>query len=62
MLTARRRARSPHNTPRQMYGEKTEEAEKLRLDLEDVKEMYKMQIVQLTGDSGTGGTGAPAQA
>lgn len=33
----------------QMYGEKTEEAEELRLDLEDVKEMYKMQIVQLTG-------------
>jgi len=32
-----------------MYGEKTEEAEELRLDLEDVKEMYKMQIVQLTG-------------
>ena len=31
-----------------MYGEKTEGAEKLRLDLEDVKEMYKMQIVQLT--------------
>merc|ERR1719327_1213113 len=24
-----------------MYGEKTEEAEELRLDLEDVKEMYK---------------------
>ena len=35
--------------PLQMYGEKTEEAEELRLDLEDVKEMYKMQIVQLTG-------------
>ena len=33
----------------QMYGEKTEEAEELRLDLQDVKEMYKMQIVQLTG-------------
>ena len=32
-----------------MYGEKTEEAEELRLDLEDVNEMYKMQIVQLTG-------------
>merc|ERR1711864_41740 len=32
-----------------MYGEKMEEAEELRLDLQDVKEMYKMQIDQLTG-------------
>ena len=32
----------------QMYGEKVEEAEELRLDLQDVKEMYKMQIDQLT--------------
>ena len=31
-----------------MYGEKVEEAEELRLDLQDVKEMYKMQIDQLT--------------
>ena len=31
-----------------MYGEKTEEAEELRLDLQDVKEMYKEQIEQLT--------------
>ena len=31
----------------QMYGEKTEEAEELRLDLLDVKEMYKMQIEDL---------------
>ena len=31
-----------------MYGEKVEECEELRLDLEDVKEMYKMQIDQLT--------------
>ena len=30
-----------------MYGEKTEEAEELRLDLLDVKEMYKMQIEDL---------------
>ena len=30
-----------------MYGEKTEEAQELRLDLEDVKEAYKMQIDQL---------------
>ncbi|KYM96746.1 TATA element modulatory factor [Cyphomyrmex costatus] len=31
----------------QMYGEKVEENQELRLDLEDVKEMYKMQIDQL---------------
>lgn len=31
----------------QMYGEKMEENEELRLDLQDVKEMYKMQIDQL---------------
>jgi len=31
-----------------MYGEKVEEAEELKLDLQDVKEMYKMQIDQLT--------------
>ena len=27
-----------------MYGEKSEEAEELRLDLQDVKEMYKQQV------------------
>ena len=31
----------------QMYGEKVEENEELRLDLEDVKEVYKSQIDQL---------------
>ncbi|KAK2586797.1 hypothetical protein KPH14_011822 [Odynerus spinipes] len=31
----------------QMYGEKMEENQELRLDLEDVKEMYKSQIDQL---------------
>ena len=31
-----------------MYGEKVEEAEELKLDLQEVKEMYKMQIDQLT--------------
>ena len=30
-----------------MYGEKVEEAEELRLDLQDVKEMYKTQIQEL---------------
>ncbi|KAG8510562.1 TATA element modulatory factor, partial [Galemys pyrenaicus] len=36
-----------YNTILQMYGEKAEEAEELRLDLEDVKNMYKMQIDEL---------------
>lgn len=31
----------------QMYGEKVEETQELRLDLEDVKDMYKSQIDQL---------------
>ena len=29
----------------QMYGEKVEEANELRLDLQDVKEMYKAQVI-----------------
>ncbi|XP_041743603.2 TATA element modulatory factor [Coregonus clupeaformis] len=36
-----------HNTILQMYGEKAEEAEELRLDLEDVKNMFKTQIDEL---------------
>ena len=40
-----------NNISHQMYGEKVEEAEELRLDLQDVKEMYKMQIDQLTNSS-----------
>ncbi|XP_007447704.1 PREDICTED: TATA element modulatory factor [Lipotes vexillifer] len=36
-----------YNTILQMYGEKAEEAEELRLDLEDVKHMYKTQIDEL---------------
>lgn len=36
-----------YNTILQMYGEKEEEAEELRLDLEDVKNMYKTQIDEL---------------
>lgn len=31
----------------QMYGEKEEETQELRLDLQDVKDMYKMQIEEL---------------
>lgn len=27
-----------------MYGEKVEEADELRMDLDDVKEMYKAQV------------------
>lgn len=34
-----------------MYGEKVEEAEELRLDLADVKEVYKTQIEALVGGS-----------
>ena len=30
-----------------MYGEKVEEADELRLDLQDVKDMYKGQVSQL---------------
>lgn len=33
-----------YNAILQMYGEKVEEADELRLDLNDVKEMYKMQV------------------
>ena len=32
----------------QMYGEKAERAEELRLDIEDLKEMYRQQIDALT--------------
>ena len=27
-----------------MYGEKTEENEELKMDLQDVKDMYKLQV------------------
>ncbi|KAK3875579.1 hypothetical protein Pcinc_019571 [Petrolisthes cinctipes] len=36
-----------YNALLQMYGEKVEEVEELRLDLADVKEMYKLQIDEL---------------
>ena len=29
----------------QMYGEKEEQAEELRLDLQDVKSMYRQQVI-----------------
>ncbi|XP_067044419.1 TATA element modulatory factor-like isoform X3 [Acropora muricata] len=40
-----------HNAVLQMYGEKAEECEELRMDLEDVKTMYKTQIQDLLGSS-----------
>lgn len=36
-----------YNALLQMYGEKTEEADELQLDLQDIKEMYKAQINEL---------------
>lgn len=36
-----------HNTVLQMYGEKAEECEELKMDLEDVKSMYKTQVEKL---------------
>lgn len=39
--------RTKYDALLQMYGEKVEENQELRLDLEDVKEMYKSQIDQL---------------
>eukprot|EP00112_Aurelia_sp_Birch-Aquarium-sp1_P016637 Seg3790.1 transcript_id=Seg3790.1/GoldUCD/mRNA.D3Y31 product="TATA element modulatory factor" protein_id=Seg3790.1/GoldUCD/D3Y31 len=38
---------SRYNAVLQLYGEKVEEADELRMDLEDVKQMYKQQIQQL---------------
>lgn len=36
-----------HNAVLQMYGEKDEECEELKMDLEDVKSMYKTQVEKL---------------
>jgi len=38
-----------YNALLQMYGEKVEEAEELRLDLQDIKDMYKTQVNHSTG-------------
>jgi len=35
-----------HDAVLTMYGEKAEEAEELRLDLEDVKTMYRQQVLR----------------
>ncbi|XP_031563330.1 TATA element modulatory factor-like [Actinia tenebrosa] len=40
-----------YNAVLQMYGEKEEEAEELRMDLHDVKSMYKQQLEQLFGST-----------
>jgi len=36
-----------YNALLQMYGEKVEETEELKLDLQDIKEMYKSQVTHL---------------
>lgn len=33
-----------YNALLQMYGEKSEETDELKMDLQDVKEMYKLQV------------------
>jgi hypothetical protein len=33
-----------HNAMLQMYGEKVEQVDELRMDIQDVKEMYKTQV------------------
>ena len=33
-----------YNALIQMYGEKSEECDELKLDLQDVKDMYKLQV------------------
>lgn len=38
-----------YNALLQMYGEKLEETQELRMDLEDVKEMYKTHIDECLG-------------
>ena len=38
---------SRYNAVLQMYGEKAEEAEELKMDIQDVKNMYRQQIQQL---------------
>ena len=36
-----------YNALLQLCGEKTEEVEELRLDLQDLKEMYKLQVKKI---------------
>lgn len=46
-LTALNELQTRYDALLQMYGEKMEECQELRLDLEDVKEMYKIQVSAL---------------
>lgn len=43
-LNAQNELQTRYDALLQMYGEKMEECQELRLDLEDVKEMYKIQV------------------
>lgn len=36
--------RQKHEAMLQMYGEKAEEAEELKLDIQDLKSMYRQQV------------------
>ena len=46
-LTAHTELQTRYDALLQMYGEKMEECQELKLDLEDVKEMYKIQVGSL---------------
>ena len=43
-----------------MYGEKAEQAEELRMDLEDVKSMYKSQVADIPAECCSFVFGLPA--
>lgn len=47
MLDQLKELQQKYDTMLQMYGEKVEEAEELRLDLSEAKEAYKLQIEDL---------------
>ena len=38
---------SRYNAVLQMYGEKAEEVDELKMDLHDIKQMYKQQVSQV---------------
>lgn len=40
--------RRKHEAMLQMYGEKAEEAEELKLDIQDLKSMYRQQVCART--------------
>ncbi len=39
---------SRYNAVLQMYGEKAEEVDELKMDLHDIKQMYKQQVSQVS--------------